>query len=56
MRHRGKIEATINNARRALAVQEEFGSLSAYFWRFEVDVRARLENRGARLQKIEHTL
>ncbi|MBP6707898.1 MAG: DNA-3-methyladenine glycosylase I [Candidatus Accumulibacter sp.] len=41
VRHRGKIEATINNARRALAVQEEFGSLSAYFWRFEVDVSAR---------------
>lgn len=41
VRHRGKIEATISNARRALAVQKEFGSLSAYFWRFEVDVSAR---------------
>jgi DNA-3-methyladenine glycosylase I len=35
IRHRGKIAATINNARRALSVQEEFGSLAAYFWRFE---------------------
>lgn len=35
IRHRGKIEASINNAARALAVQQEFGSLAAYFWRFE---------------------
>jgi len=35
VRHRGKIESTINNARRALELQEEFGSLAAYFWRFE---------------------
>ncbi|MDB5473714.1 MAG: DNA-3-methyladenine glycosylase [Devosia sp.] len=35
IRHRGKIAATINNARQALAVQQEFGSLAAYFWRFE---------------------
>ncbi|MCM8613441.1 DNA-3-methyladenine glycosylase I [Accumulibacter sp.] len=41
VRHRGKILAAINNARRALALQEQFGSLSAYFWRFEVDVAGR---------------
>ena len=35
VRHRGKIEATINNARRACAMASEFGSLSAYFWRWE---------------------
>ena len=35
IRHRGKIAATINNAKRALVLQEEFGSLAAYFWRFE---------------------
>jgi DNA-3-methyladenine glycosylase I len=35
IRHRGKIAATINNARRALELQQEFGSLAAYFWRFE---------------------
>jgi DNA-3-methyladenine glycosylase I len=35
VRHRGKIEATINNAARALEVMEEFGSLAAYVWRFE---------------------
>ena len=35
VRHRGKIEATINNAARTLEVQREFGSLAAYVWRFE---------------------
>ena len=32
VRHRGKIEATINNAKRAVELEEEFGSLSAFFW------------------------
>lgn len=35
VRHRGKIVSTINNARRAIAMQAEFGSLSAYFWSHE---------------------
>lgn len=35
VRHRGKIEAAINNARRAQALLQEFPSLAAYFWRFE---------------------
>jgi DNA-3-methyladenine glycosylase I len=35
VRHRGKIESTIQNARRALDLCEETGSLAAYFWRFE---------------------
>ncbi len=35
VRHRGKIEATINNAKRALEMVEAEGSLAAYFWRFE---------------------
>lgn len=35
VRHRGKIEAVINNAGRALDLVEERGSLSAYFWGFE---------------------
>ena len=41
VRHRGKIESTINNARRALALQEEFGSLSDYFWRWQPAESAR---------------
>lgn len=35
VRHRGKIVSTINNARRALELQKEFGSLAAYFWSYE---------------------
>jgi DNA-3-methyladenine glycosylase I len=35
VRHRGKIESTINNARRVIELREAFGSLSAYAWRFE---------------------
>ncbi|OCP17992.1 MULTISPECIES: DNA-3-methyladenine glycosylase I [unclassified Ensifer] len=35
VRHRGKIEAVINNARRACALVEAEGSLAAFVWRFE---------------------
>ncbi len=35
VRHRGKIEATINNAKRAQEMVKEFGSLAKYFWQFE---------------------
>jgi DNA-3-methyladenine glycosylase I len=35
IRHRGKIESTINNARRALELVGEKGSLAAYFWSWE---------------------
>jgi DNA-3-methyladenine glycosylase I len=35
VRHRGKIESTINNARMALVLREEFGSLARYFWSHE---------------------
>lgn len=35
VRHRGKIEAAINNARRAQELIKEAGSLAAYVWRFE---------------------
>jgi DNA-3-methyladenine glycosylase I len=41
IRHRGKIESTINNARRALELASETGSLAAYVWRFEPDPRTR---------------
>jgi DNA-3-methyladenine glycosylase I len=37
VRHRGKIESTINNAKRARELANEFGSLAAYFWRYEPD-------------------
>jgi DNA-3-methyladenine glycosylase I len=35
VRHRGKIESTVNNARRARELREEAGSLAAFFWSFE---------------------
>jgi DNA-3-methyladenine glycosylase I len=35
VRHRGKIESTINNAGRALELIAEAGSLAAYFWSWE---------------------
>jgi DNA-3-methyladenine glycosylase I len=35
VRHRGKIESTINNARRAVELVEKEGSLAAFVWRFE---------------------
>ena len=41
VRHRGKIESTINNARRCEDLVEEFGSLSNYVWRFAPDAKSR---------------
>ena len=41
VRHRGKVEAVIHNASRAIELQREFGSLATYFWQFEVDTRGR---------------
>ena len=35
VRHRGKIEATLNNGRAALKIIEAHGSLAAYLWQFE---------------------
>jgi DNA-3-methyladenine glycosylase I len=35
IRHRGKIEAVINNAKRAQELVKREGSLAAYVWRFE---------------------
>ncbi|MFO0875047.1 MAG: DNA-3-methyladenine glycosylase I [Phycisphaerales bacterium] len=34
VRHRGKIESAINNARRVLELREEHGSLATFLWRF----------------------
>ncbi|MCA9679604.1 MAG: DNA-3-methyladenine glycosylase I [Kofleriaceae bacterium] len=41
VRHRGKIESTINNARRALELIDAHGSLAAYAWGFEPPPRER---------------
>ena len=41
VRHRGKIEAAIGNAKQALARRDEFGSLAAFFWRFDPTTESR---------------
>ncbi len=35
IRHRGKIVSTVNNARRAIELIEQEGSLAAFIWRYE---------------------
>jgi len=37
VRHRGKIEAVLANARLARTLRDDFGSLGAFFWGFEPD-------------------
>ncbi|MBX9827591.1 MAG: DNA-3-methyladenine glycosylase I [Xanthobacteraceae bacterium] len=39
VRHRGKIEAVINNARRAQELVIREGSLAAFIWRYEPDAK-----------------
>ena len=41
VRHRSKVESTINNARRCIALIEEFGSLAGYVWSYEPDEGSR---------------
>jgi DNA-3-methyladenine glycosylase I len=43
VRHRGKIESTINNAKRCADLIDEHGSLADYVWRFEPDPKTRPE-------------
>lgn len=39
VRHRGKIEAVVNNARQAQALIEQAGSLAAFVWRYEAEAQ-----------------
>ena len=39
VRHRGKIEAVVNNAQRARELVKREGSLAAYVWRYEADAK-----------------
>jgi DNA-3-methyladenine glycosylase I len=50
VRHRGKIEAAVANARAFLAVQAEHGSFAAYLWRF-VEGRP-LQNRWRSFKRV----
>jgi DNA-3-methyladenine glycosylase I len=47
VRHRGKIEAVINNARRARELIRQEGSLAAFLWRYEPDPRQLAEPQTA---------
>jgi DNA-3-methyladenine glycosylase I len=54
VRHRGKIEAVINNARRAVELVQEESSLAGYVWQFEPPTRrSRLDRAG--LAELAHT-
>jgi DNA-3-methyladenine glycosylase I len=53
VRNRMKIESAVNNARRVIEVQKEFGSLDAYLWQF-VDGRP-IQNRRKGMKEIPAT-
>jgi DNA-3-methyladenine glycosylase I len=56
VRHRGKIEATVNNAGRAVELVEGEGSLAAYLWRFEPNRSARPKRlTWAKLRELNET-
>ena len=50
IRNRKKIEASINNARHFLEIQDEFGSFDAYLWHFTD--RRQVVNRWKRLEDL----
>jgi DNA-3-methyladenine glycosylase I len=54
VRNRAKVEAVINNARRALELAEADGSVAHYVWRFEPPPRGRKLIR-AELAKLAQT-
>ena len=49
VRHRGKIEAVINNARRAVELIEAEGSIAHYVWAFEPGRAARVRDANGHL-------
>lgn len=52
IRHRGKIEATINNARRAEELIENEGSLPGFFWRFEAEAAAEPQSQTTSVESV----
>ena len=48
VRHRGKIEAAIHNARMAIELAAQEGSLAAFFWRHEPDPASRVPGQVVR--------
>lgn len=56
VRHRGKIEAVINNARRAQERVERDGSLAAFIWQYEPDAATLPEPQSASTSTESHAL
>lgn len=52
VRHRGKIEASIQNAKAFLAIQEEFGQFDTYIWSF-TDQKIRIRQSTERLTQSD---
>jgi DNA-3-methyladenine glycosylase I len=52
VRHRGKIVAVINNARRVQELVKQEGSLAAYVWRFESKERAAAQSASTSVESI----
>lgn len=52
VRHRGKIEATINNARRCVELLEDYSSLAAYAWSYEPERPRRASLDWPALEKV----
>lgn len=50
VRHRGKIESVINNAKQLLQIQQEFGSVATFFWAY-VDHK-QIENQWQEMSEI----
>jgi DNA-3-methyladenine glycosylase I len=55
IRHRGKIESTINNASARSSSSTRQGSLAAYFWSWEPAGQPAEEDLARRAQDDEHT-
>ncbi|WP_114418662.1 DNA-3-methyladenine glycosylase I [Marinospirillum perlucidum] len=56
VRHRGKLEAVINNAGRACELVEEVGSLAAFFWQFEPEAGQLPEPQTQTMSPASHAL
>ena len=52
VRHRGKIEAVINNARRARELIAEAGSLAAFVWRYEPEAPGLPQSRSTAPESV----
>src|SRR5215831_14751499 len=52
VRHRGKIEAVVNNARRAQELVKQEGSLAAFVWRYEPDGSAKPQTASTSAESV----